>query len=131
MDYSDLESENRPAIYRWVPPPSLASFAAAAQPAIIRELIDVFVQDAERQLGLLKAAAADGDIPALARISHSLKGSSQSMGAGNMIELSRSLENSARLGEQRDYQAEAGRLALAFQETRSAMLAYCVAARSA
>ena len=68
---------------------------------------------------------------ALARISHSLKGSSQSMGAGNMIELSRSLENSARLGEQRDYQAEAGRLALAFQETRSAMLAYCVAARSA
>ena len=125
MDRTDLESKGRPPVSRWEPPPSLASFAAAAQPAIIRELIDVFVQDAERQLGLLEAAAATGDLSALARISHSLKGSAQAMGAANMIEVSRSLEDSARLGVQRDYRADASRLAVVFGETRAAMLAYC------
>jgi HPt (histidine-containing phosphotransfer) domain-containing protein len=119
-----LESKDRP-IYHWEPPPSLSAFTAAAQSAVIRELIDVFVQDAERQLGLLQTAAAAGDITALARISHSIKGSAQSMGAANMIEVSRAIEDGARLGEQRDYNAEAGRLAIVFGETRAAMLAYC------
>jgi HPt (histidine-containing phosphotransfer) domain-containing protein len=121
-----LEKQDSPAVPRWEPPPSLASFAATAQPAVIRELIDVFVQDAEQQLGLLQAAAGAGDIGAVARISHSIKGSSQAMGATNMIELSRSMEEGARLGQQRDYAADAGRLAIVFGETRAAMLAYCV-----
>lgn len=128
MDHSDYQSKDQPNVYRWVPPPSLASFATAAQAGIIQELVEVFVQDAERQLGLLQDAAAAGDIPAVSRISHSIKGSSQSMGAANMIDLSRSLEESARLGQQRDYAADVVRLARAFQETRSAMLAYCAAA---
>ena len=115
---------DRPPI-SWEPPPTLAGFAAAGQPSLIRELIDIFVQDGERQVGLLHAAAAAGDARALARISHSLKGSAQTMGAGAMIELSRSLEESARMGLQRDYPAEASRLALAFEEIRAAMLAYC------
>jgi HPt (histidine-containing phosphotransfer) domain-containing protein len=120
-----MDNQDRPAAYRWEPPSSLASFAAPAQANIMRELIDVFVQDAERQLGLIQAAAAAGDIGALARISHSIKGSAQSMGAASMIELSRSMEEGARLGEQRDYRAEASRLATVFGETRAAMLAWC------
>jgi HPt (histidine-containing phosphotransfer) domain-containing protein len=125
MENTSRENQDRPSVYCWEPPPSLASFEAAAQAGIIRELIEVFVQDAEQQLGLLQAAAAAGDIGALARISHSIKGSAQSMGAANMIELSRSVEESARLGEQRDYRADAGRLVILFGETRAAMLAYC------
>jgi HPt (histidine-containing phosphotransfer) domain-containing protein len=121
----DLESPHQPPFSPWEPPPSLAAFVAIAQPTLIRELVDVFVQDAERQLGLLQAAAAAGDICAVARISHSIKGSAQSMGAANMIELSCALEEGARSGEPRNYPAEAGRLAVMFVETRSAMLAYC------
>jgi HPt (histidine-containing phosphotransfer) domain-containing protein len=121
----NLESQDPPSVSRWEPPPSLASFAAAAQTSIIRELIEVFVQDAERQLGLLQAAAAARDIEAVARISHSIKGSAQAMGAAGMIELSRSMEESARTGEQRDYNPGANRLAALFAETRAAMLAWC------
>jgi HPt (histidine-containing phosphotransfer) domain-containing protein len=121
-----MDNPYPPTASRWEPPPSLASFAAAAQPTVIRELIDVFIQDAERLIGLLQAATADGDIGAVARISHSIKGSAQAMGAAKMIELSRSLEDGARLAEQRDYRAEAGRLAIVFGETRAAMLAWYV-----
>jgi HPt (histidine-containing phosphotransfer) domain-containing protein len=121
----NLESPYQPQVSRWEPPPSLAAFLTTAQPGVIRELVEVFVQDAERQVGLLQAAAAAGDIAAVARISHSLKGSAQSMGAANMIDLSRALETGARAGEPRDYHAEAGRLAVLFGETRAAMLAYC------
>jgi HPt (histidine-containing phosphotransfer) domain-containing protein len=125
MEKTGSGNQDEPTVPRWEPPPSLAAFMESAQPAVLRELVDVFVQDAERQLGLLRAAAEGGDIPALARISHSLKGSAQSMGAANMIELSRSMEESARLGQPRDYRADASRLAVVFGETRAAMLAYC------
>jgi HPt (histidine-containing phosphotransfer) domain-containing protein len=124
MERTDLHRKDRPTS-RWEPPTSLAAFTATAHSALIRELVDVFVQDAERQLDLLQTAAAAGDISALARISHSIKGSAQSMGVASMIELSRSLEESARLGEERDYRTEASRLAIVFGETRAAMLAYC------
>src|SRR5579883_145694 len=112
----------------WTPPLSLAGFTAAEQTALIRELIETFVQDGERQIGLLQAAAAAGDAKAVARISHSLKGSAQAMGAEAMVELARSIEDSARSGTQRDYAAEAARLSAAFEQVRAAMLAYCSSA---
>jgi HPt (histidine-containing phosphotransfer) domain-containing protein len=116
---------DRQPISPWEPPPSLANFTAAELRILVRELVDIFVEDGARQIGLLHAAAVAGDAVALARISHSLKGSAQAMAAESMIELSRSLEESARLGAQRDYCADATRLSIAFEETRAAMLAYC------
>ena len=115
---------DRPSTRSWEPPPSLASFPGPERAALIRELIDTFIQDGERQIGLLHAAAEAGDADALARISHSLKGSAHAMGAASIIELSGSIEESARSGEQRDYRTDASLLAAAFEKMRTAMLAY-------
>jgi HPt (histidine-containing phosphotransfer) domain-containing protein len=73
---------------------------------------------------MLRIAAEKGDCRALARCSHSLKGSALTMGATPVIELCHEIEQSARSSAQRDYRADVRRLAEAFDDTRAAMLAH-------
>ena len=122
MELTDLNDMDRALVSPWQPP---ADLAAIDDREMMRELIDIFLEDGERKLRLLQAAADAGDTAALGRISHSLKGSALAMGALPIIELSRSIEESARSGTPRAYSIDAGRLAVAFERTRAAMLEYC------
>ncbi len=111
-----------PAAPHWEVPPGIA-LLARQNGAVLRELVELFLADGEQNLQMLTIAAENGDCRALARCSHSLKGSAQTMGAIPMIELCHHIEQSARSSAQRDYRADVRRLAEAFHDTRAAMLA--------
>jgi HPt (histidine-containing phosphotransfer) domain-containing protein len=60
---------------------SLESLEAAGTPGFLRELVSEFLTQAPLRMARVKAAAADGDAPALEREAHAFKGSCGSLGA--------------------------------------------------
>lgn len=67
-------------------------------PEFVDELVDAYLEDAPSQVAAIRAAV-DGDDPvALVRPAHTLKGSSQNLGASRVAELSRTLEERGRSG---------------------------------
>jgi two-component system, CAI-1 autoinducer sensor kinase/phosphatase CqsS len=72
-------------------------------PELLSSLLDVFFQDAKNLIEELRAAASAGDITLLSNASHTLKGSSASMGANRLFVLSRHINDLARKGEWPDH----------------------------
>ena len=69
------------------------------QPDPLRELVELFLKDAQPRLDKMDAAAATGDLPALGAAAHTLKGSASNLGARRLASLCAALEKQARAGE--------------------------------
>jgi HPt (histidine-containing phosphotransfer) domain-containing protein len=66
--------------------------------AFVAELIDTFVEDARELTAQLPAALARRDVDGFRRAAHSLKSTSESLGAMALASLARELEAIARAG---------------------------------
>jgi len=69
-----------------------AALQAEGEPDLIVELIDLYLEDAPRKVASMLEAVALADEGALGRAAHSLKGSSASLGAGQVAALCGELE---------------------------------------
>jgi CheY-like chemotaxis protein len=64
----------------------------------VAELIDTFRADARELIATLRRALGEADVDAFRRAAHSLKSTSESLGAGGLAALARELETAARAG---------------------------------
>jgi HPt (histidine-containing phosphotransfer) domain-containing protein len=64
----------------------------------VAELIDTFGEDARELIATLRRALPASDLEAFRRAAHSLKSTSESLGAARLATLARDLEASARAG---------------------------------
>lgn len=71
---------------------SLEGAQVEGEPDLIVELIDLYAEDAPRRLSAIRGASAAGDLAALQRAAHGLKGSSASLGARRVELLCEKLE---------------------------------------
>ena len=65
------------------------------QPDLLAEFVDMFLTDAPTRLDDLREAAAKGDADTVEGVAHTLKGSSQHMGAPRMAALCKQLQEAA------------------------------------
>jgi PAS domain S-box-containing protein len=77
---------------------ALARLAATMGGPFVAELIDTFVEDARQLITGLAAALAGKDVDGVRRAAHSLKSTSESLGATGLTALARDLEARARAG---------------------------------
>jgi PAS domain S-box-containing protein len=87
----------------------LASFGQNR--AVLREVIDVFLDDAPVMMKALEAALAGGDAPALAAAAHALKGSAGLFSKGMVFETARRVEQRAHGGDLADVGRDVAALA--------------------
>jgi HPt (histidine-containing phosphotransfer) domain-containing protein len=66
--------------------------------AFVAELVDTFVEDAGELTAQLPTALTRGDVDGFRRAAHSLKSTSESLGATGLAALARELEAIARTG---------------------------------
>ena len=66
--------------------------------AFVVELIDTFGEDARELIGTLRQALAETDVDTFRRAAHSLKSTSETVGATGLAGLARELESMARTG---------------------------------
>jgi HPt (histidine-containing phosphotransfer) domain-containing protein len=90
--------------------------------AFVDELVDTYLEEGERLVAAIAAAAAAGATDDLVRPAHSLKSSSLNVGALRLGELCRSLEEEARGGSVADPVGRADAINVAFAEARTALL---------
>jgi len=78
-------------------PAGLAEFVevAAGDTALLAELIETFLADADERIGSMRAASAVGERDILGKTAHALKGSSSSIGARDLAALAGKLEADA------------------------------------
>jgi two-component system sensor histidine kinase/response regulator len=67
-------------------------------PGLFEELVDIFISDAAAHVRALQTALESGDARLLERSAHTLKSSSASLGAMQLSELCRALEQTGRTG---------------------------------
>jgi HPt (histidine-containing phosphotransfer) domain-containing protein len=89
---------------------------------ILDPLVDLFLEQADRQLAAIQAAIREADATVLGNIAHTLKGASRSVGAALIGDLAEKLEQCGKAGSADEPQL-AAQLAAALLETRSAFLA--------
>jgi len=87
------------------------------------ELVDTYLSDAVVQLDGMRRAAADGDAAAMVRPAHSLKSSSENVGATALADGCRTLEADAKAGAVPDAVARVAGCDDAFTAASSALLA--------
>jgi HPt (histidine-containing phosphotransfer) domain-containing protein len=88
----------------------------------VDELVDTYVAEGDRLVESLTAAASSGSLADLVRPAHSLKSSSLNVGALELGELCRRLEEDARGGTVDDPIGRAGEVRSAFAEARATLL---------
>jgi len=71
---------------------SFEEMQAEGEPDLVVELIDLYLEDAPRKLSSMLEATAESDEESLKRAAHGLKGSSASLGAGQVAALCQELE---------------------------------------
>jgi CheY-like chemotaxis protein/HPt (histidine-containing phosphotransfer) domain-containing protein len=76
----------------------LDRLAATMGSAFVAELIDTFGEDARELVMALRRGLAEADVDAFRRAAHSLKSTSESLGAAGLATLARELEAVARAG---------------------------------
>jgi HPt (histidine-containing phosphotransfer) domain-containing protein len=79
--------------------------------AFVAELIDTFVEDAQELTAQLPTALERGDVDGFRRAAHSLKSTSESLGAMDLAALARELETIARTGSLAGVGERLGRVA--------------------
>ena len=68
----------------------------------VGEVVDAYLGDAPVQLEAMRTALAAGDLVALGRAAHTLKGNSRNVGATTLAEVARLIEEQARAGDATD-----------------------------
>ena len=66
---------------------------------LLAEMIHLYVEDAPRALEAMRSALQQGDMRALERASHSLRGSSANLAANSAAEAAQRLEQDAKRGD--------------------------------
>jgi HPt (histidine-containing phosphotransfer) domain-containing protein len=90
----------------------------------VDELVDTYLEDGAAQVAALQAAVAAGGAPDdLVRPAHSLKSSSQNVGALRLGGFCRELEEAARSGVVPDAAERVGAIAVGFGDARRELLA--------
>jgi HPt (histidine-containing phosphotransfer) domain-containing protein len=97
--------------------------SSGGDPDFLAELIDIYLEDAPRQVAGMRDAALSGRTEELVRPAHTLKGSSASIGAVELSELSRALELAARAGAVDDPAAAVDGIEAELGRVRDALLA--------
>jgi HPt (histidine-containing phosphotransfer) domain-containing protein len=90
--------------------------------SFVDELVDTYLEEGDRLVEDLVVAAAGGAVADMVRPAHSLKSSSLNVGALELGELCRRLEEDARGGGVSDPIARADAIKVAFSEARAALL---------
>ena len=88
----------------------------------VDELVDTYIGEGDRIVGELVAAAEAGVVEDLVRPAHSLKSSSMNVGALELGELCRRLEQDALGGTVENPVARAAEVGTAFEAARAALL---------
>jgi HPt (histidine-containing phosphotransfer) domain-containing protein len=88
----------------------------------VDELVDTFLDDGHAQIEAMGAALANSDAERLGRAAHSLKSGSLNIGALDLGETCRSLEEAARAGAVPDAAARIDAIASGFEGVRTALL---------
>jgi two-component system sensor histidine kinase/response regulator len=91
------------------------------EPDFVGELIELFLHDAPPQLAALRDAIEEEDADSVERISHTLKGSSGSMGAKTMAEICAELQDVGASGDLSRAPELFGRLEEEFGRVRAAL----------
>ena len=89
----------------------------------VDELVDTYLWDGSDQVAELRAAMSAGDTVSLGRAAHSLKSGSLTIGALEVGERARSLEEAARAGAVPDATRQVEGVAAAFDEAALALRA--------
>lgn len=71
---------------------SLLQIQVPGEPNLLLELIDMFVKDAPKKLDILRNALQQSDFVEVRRVAHTLKGSSGSLGANQMMKICAEIE---------------------------------------
>lgn len=100
---------------------SLEEAQVEGEPDLIVELVELYAEDAPHRLSAIRGASAAGDLTALRRAAHGLKGSSASLGARQVVTLCDRLE---RLSEQQFLQEGEKLLARLGHEFARVMLVF-------
>ena len=79
----------------------LRQLTPPGEPDVLTEIFTVFLAEVPRRIDRLKAAWCAGDVAAVQRAAHSLKGSSGNLGADALFEVTRRIDARARAGELR------------------------------
>ena len=97
--------------------------STGGDPDFLAELIDIYLDDAPRQVVAMREAALGGRIDDLVRAAHTLKGSSSSIGAAELSERSRTLELAGRAGALEDAVGAVDGIEAELSRVREALLA--------
>jgi CheY-like chemotaxis protein/HPt (histidine-containing phosphotransfer) domain-containing protein len=81
-----------------IDPTAIERLAATMGGAFIAELIDTFGEDARELIGTLRRTLAATDLDGFRRAAHSLKSTSETLGAAHLAAMARELETMARAG---------------------------------
>jgi len=89
----------------------------------VDELVDTYLADAVVQLEAMREAAASGDPAAMVRPAHSLKSSSENVGATSLADACRSLELDGKAGQVPEAVDRAAACETTFKAVEAALLA--------
>jgi PAS domain S-box-containing protein len=89
---------------------------------VLAEAIGIYLDDAPPQLSALRDAATAGDLPTVARLAHALKSASHNVGASQLGELCRQLEQLGKSGAVDDVRAMTPALDKHFQALKPRLL---------
>lgn len=78
---------------------NIRSLQRPGQPDLLTRIIDTYSRNAESLVNGLHRALQDGDLELVRRNAHTLKSASANLGAKDLSELCRQLEESARSGD--------------------------------
>jgi HPt (histidine-containing phosphotransfer) domain-containing protein len=100
----------------------LRALEAQGATGLVTKAIDLYLKDATRHLEAIQTAVAAGDAGALRERAHSLKGASANLGARDVAQLCKELEQMGASKVLDGANAAAARLSGAFAEARTALL---------
>ncbi|MEZ4482158.1 MAG: response regulator [Dehalococcoidia bacterium] len=101
----------------------LRRLAPAGQPAVMSQLVDAFLANAQVLLDEMDRALTSGDMAGLTRAAHTLKSNAANFGADALEDLSRGLEESSRAGRTEAAPSTLAAIRSAFDAVRPAILA--------
>ena len=77
----------------------LRQLTPPGEPDVLHEVLTLFLTEVPKKIDALRAAVAAGDMAAVQRTAHSLKGSSGNIGARALYDVCRRLDDDAKSGE--------------------------------
>jgi HPt (histidine-containing phosphotransfer) domain-containing protein len=96
----------------------LADLQEPGEPDVLAELLGLFLRDTPERLGVIARALDTGDLDAVGRAAHSVKGSASNLGAMALQGYAACVEMHARTGDLAATRAEAAGLADEYRRVR-------------